>query len=264
MLLGGSPSPRSSATARSPRRTWSSRAAPASSSRSGWRWPSPALVITTATLALSVPVGIALIRSRDGNVTIGAQFWQTVVAAFVVLAAYGVIGVAIGALVRNQIVAVVGVLVWMLAVEQIVVTSLPVGRTVVALGSHQRTLPDRPRDGPRREAAVVARGRTAAVLLRSRSNSPRLTPHTQAGRPMTGRSSFRSARSRGRKRHDPARPRRQRDPCRRTWATMACSIVSRSAASGRWTRPSSGTRVAFGKPDVKSWPPRNRISRSER
>ena len=50
-------------------------------------------------------------------------------AAFVVMIAYGVIGVAVGALVRNQIVAVVGVLVWMLAVEQIVISSFPaVGR----------------------------------------------------------------------------------------------------------------------------------------
>ena len=77
------------------------------------------------TLADSVPVGIALIGSRDGDVSIGAQFWQTVVAAYVVMATYAVIGVAIGVLVRNQIVAAVAVLVWMLAVEQIVVTSYP-------------------------------------------------------------------------------------------------------------------------------------------
>ncbi len=96
------------------------------------KWLSQALssvVITAATLALSVTVGIALIRSRDGDVTAGAQFWQMVAAGFAVMAAYGVIGVAVGALVRNQITAVVGVLVWMLAVEQIVIPSFPaVGR----------------------------------------------------------------------------------------------------------------------------------------
>ena len=59
----------------------------------------------------SVPVGIALIRSRDGNVTVAAPLWQVVGAVFVVMAAYSVIGVAVGALVRNQIAAVVGVLV---------------------------------------------------------------------------------------------------------------------------------------------------------
>ncbi len=96
------------------------------------KWLSQALssvVITAATLALSVTVGIALIRSRDGDVTAGAQFWQMVAAGFAVMAAYGVIGVAVGALVRNQITAVVGVLVWMLAVEQIVIPAYPaVGR----------------------------------------------------------------------------------------------------------------------------------------
>ena len=96
------------------------------------KWLSVALasvVITAATLALSVTLGVALIRSRDGDVTAAAQFWQTVAAVFVVAAAYGVIGVAVGALVRNQIAAAVGVLIWMLAVERIVISALPaVGR----------------------------------------------------------------------------------------------------------------------------------------
>lgn len=96
------------------------------------KWLSLALfsvVITAATLALSVTLAIALVRSRDGDVTTGAQFWQLVAAGFVVMAAYGVIGVAIGALVRNQIAAAVGVLVWMLAVEQIVIPAHPaIGR----------------------------------------------------------------------------------------------------------------------------------------
>ena len=73
----------------------------------------------------SVPVGIALIRSRDGNVTAAAPLWQVVGAVFVVMAAYSVIGVAVGALVRNQIAAVVGVLVWMLAAEQLLITTVP-------------------------------------------------------------------------------------------------------------------------------------------
>jgi ABC-2 type transport system permease protein len=86
-------------------------------------------VITTVTLAVSVTLSVALIRSQDGDVTVAAQFWQTVAAGFVVMAAYGAIGVAVGALVPNQITAVVGVLVWMLAVEQVVIPALPaVGR----------------------------------------------------------------------------------------------------------------------------------------
>ncbi len=87
------------------------------------------LIITTATLALSILVAIALIRSRNGAATIGAQFWQMLAASFVIMAVYAVIGVALGVLVRNEIVAAVAVLVWMLAVEQIVISAYPtVGR----------------------------------------------------------------------------------------------------------------------------------------
>ncbi len=87
------------------------------------------VVISAATLAFAVTSGIALIRSRDGDVTAAAQFWQMAAAGFVVMAAFGVIGVAVGAVVRNQIAAAVGVLVWMLAVEQLVIEAFPaVGR----------------------------------------------------------------------------------------------------------------------------------------
>jgi ABC-2 type transport system permease protein len=96
------------------------------------KWLSMALasvVVTSMTLALSVPFAIALVRSQGGEVVVGTQFWQTVPATFAVLTAYGVIGVAVGALVRHQIAGVVGLLVWMLAVEQIVIPVLPaVGR----------------------------------------------------------------------------------------------------------------------------------------
>jgi ABC-type transport system involved in multi-copper enzyme maturation permease subunit len=82
-------------------------------------------LVVVATLVLVVPFGILLIDSRDGNATVGAQFWQVVGAGFLVLAATAAIGVAVGALVRHQIVAVVGVLVWMTVVEQVVIQSLP-------------------------------------------------------------------------------------------------------------------------------------------
>jgi hypothetical protein len=96
------------------------------------KWLALALVsavVTIATLALAVPLAIALIHYRDGDVTVGAQFWQTVAAGFAVMALYAVIGVALGALIRNQIVAVSALLVWMLAVEWVVVPSYPsIGR----------------------------------------------------------------------------------------------------------------------------------------
>ncbi len=96
------------------------------------KWVTLALVgvvVTTLTLIVSVPVSAALIGFRGGEVSLGATFWKMTAAGFVVMAVFGVIGVAIGALVRNQITAVVGVLVWMLAVEQLVINSFPmVGR----------------------------------------------------------------------------------------------------------------------------------------
>jgi hypothetical protein len=92
------------------------------------KWVALALVsavITTATLVVSVPLSAALISSRDGTVHLGAQFWQMVVAVYAVMAVLAVIGAAIGALVRNQITAVVAVLVWMLVVEQLLIQSYP-------------------------------------------------------------------------------------------------------------------------------------------
>jgi len=82
-------------------------------------------VVVVATMVLVVPLAAILIGSRDGNATLGAQFWQVVGAGILVLAATAATGVAVGALVRHQIVAVVGVLVWMTVVEQVVIQALP-------------------------------------------------------------------------------------------------------------------------------------------
>ena len=87
------------------------------------------LAVAVASLAFSVVVTIGLIRSRGGDVTVGTLLWQVLGAGLLVLALYGVMGVAVGALVRNQVVAVVAVLVWMLVVEYLLVPALPsVGR----------------------------------------------------------------------------------------------------------------------------------------
>lgn len=82
-------------------------------------------VITVVTLAVTVPLSIALIRAQEGELGVTAQFWQTIASGFVVMAAYAVIGVAIGALVTNQIAAIVGVLVYMTAIEQMVIPLYP-------------------------------------------------------------------------------------------------------------------------------------------
>jgi hypothetical protein len=86
-------------------------------------------LITVVTLTVTVPLSIALIRTQEGEPGVTAQFWQTIASGFVVMAAYAVIGVAVGALVTNQIAAIVGVLVYMTAIEQMVIPLYPdVGR----------------------------------------------------------------------------------------------------------------------------------------
>ena len=74
-----------------------------------------------------------MIRSRHGNVTLATQFWQVVAVGFLVMALFGLMGVAVGTLIRNQVTAVVVVLVWMLAVEQVLISAYPVvGRWMLA------------------------------------------------------------------------------------------------------------------------------------
>jgi len=81
-----------------------------------WAVALASVPVAIATLVASVGVTGAVLHSRQGNVSTGAQLWQMAAATFLIMAAFGVIGVAIGALVRNQIAAVV--LIWMLVVEQ--------------------------------------------------------------------------------------------------------------------------------------------------
>jgi hypothetical protein len=95
------------------------------------------VIVTLATLAVAVPFTIALIASRNGDVTVSTRFWQMVVAAFAIMAAYTFIGVALGVLIRNQIIVVVATLVWMLAVEWTVIPSFPsVGRWMPGATTH--------------------------------------------------------------------------------------------------------------------------------
>lgn len=104
------------------------------------------LTIAIVSLTFALVVTIGLIRSRDGDLTAGTLLWQVLGAGLLVLASYGVIGVAVGALVRNQVAAVVGVLVWLLAVEYLLVPALPLlGRwtllgTTAAVLQIERTL----------------------------------------------------------------------------------------------------------------------------
>jgi ABC-2 type transport system permease protein len=141
------------------------------------------VVITVVTFTVSVPLGIALIRSQEGELVVGTQFWQTVSAAFAVMAAYGVFGVALGALVRHQIAGVVAVLVWMLAVEQIIIPVLPaVGRWMPwgATSSLLQLEPSYGFDGELLSATVgglVLVGYTAAAVALAMRLTPQRDVH---------------------------------------------------------------------------------------
>ncbi|HSV37490.1 MAG TPA: ABC transporter permease subunit [Nocardioidaceae bacterium] len=146
------------------------------------KWIALALVgavICIATLALSVSFSIALIRSRGGDVTLAGHFWGVVAVGFVVLAAYGVIGVAIGALVRNQVAAVVGVIVFMTAIEFTVVPTFPeVGRwfPLGATSAMFQSGPSLGLDGELLSAPVaglVLLGYTAAAVVLALRITPR-------------------------------------------------------------------------------------------
>jgi ABC-2 type transport system permease protein len=146
------------------------------------KWVSLALisgVATVGTLLIAVAVSVAIIHGRHGTITVGAQFWQMAVAAYILMSAYGVVGVALGALIRNQVAAVVAVLVWMLAVEYIVLPSWPAVGRWLPLGVATSLLqigPSLDLDGkllPVAVAAVVLLAYTAVALLLAARVTPR-------------------------------------------------------------------------------------------
>lgn len=87
------------------------------------------LVFAAAIITLDVVLSVALIGTRGGALVWSSQLFEVLAASVLVMTLYGPIGVAVGAIVRSQIVAVVGALVWLLVVEGLLVTLLPgIGR----------------------------------------------------------------------------------------------------------------------------------------
>ena len=83
------------------------------------------VVIAAATVVVALIASVAFIHRQHGNVTFGAELWQVAAAVFVVMALYGVIGLAVGSLLKDQIVAVVVALIWLTAVEHLLIEALP-------------------------------------------------------------------------------------------------------------------------------------------
>lgn len=93
-----------------------------------------AVTITGALFAVvavlyAVALAVLLLRLRGLEVGLQGPLLETLLGAVLVTVLYGPIGIAVGALVRNQVAAVVGALAYVFVVEQLLVALLPdVGR----------------------------------------------------------------------------------------------------------------------------------------
>ena len=86
-------------------------------------------VFAALSVLLALALSYALIAVRGGEAVFDRGVVEVLAAVFLVLVLYGPIGVGVGALVRNQIAAVVTTLAWVFVIEQLLVALLPeVGR----------------------------------------------------------------------------------------------------------------------------------------
>jgi ABC-2 type transport system permease protein len=86
-------------------------------------------VFAAASALLALVLSYALIGLRGGEAVLDRSVLEVLGAVFLVLLLYGPIGIGVGALVRNQIAAVVLALAWVFVAEQLLVALLPeVGR----------------------------------------------------------------------------------------------------------------------------------------
>lgn len=92
-----------------------------------------ALVFWVAIAAVSVIASAAFISGRGGTLTWSTGLIEVIGGIAATLVLYGVLGVAVGAVVQNQIAAIVGSLIWLLVVEQLLMALFPaVGRWTFA------------------------------------------------------------------------------------------------------------------------------------
>jgi hypothetical protein len=87
------------------------------------------LVFAIVSAVLAVGLSAAVLALRGDEAAWGSTVLEVLVGVVLVMVLYGPIGIAVGALVRNQIAAVVGALAWVFIAEQLLVALLPeVGR----------------------------------------------------------------------------------------------------------------------------------------
>ena len=83
------------------------------------------VLFAAVSAVLALGIGAVLIPLRDGTLTWDVTVLQVLLGGALVMVLYGPIGMAVGALVRNQIAAVVGTLAWIFIAEQLLVALLP-------------------------------------------------------------------------------------------------------------------------------------------
>lgn len=82
-------------------------------------------VFAVLSVLLALVLSYALIAVRGGDAVLDGTVVEVLAGCLLVLVLYGPIGIGVGALVRNQIAAVVVTLAWMFVVEQLLVALLP-------------------------------------------------------------------------------------------------------------------------------------------
>ncbi len=87
------------------------------------------LLFAVVSVLWAATLTTALLRLRGIDVQLQGPLVETVLGSLLAVSLYGPIGIAVGALVRNQVAAVTGALAWTFVVEQLLVALLPdVGR----------------------------------------------------------------------------------------------------------------------------------------
>jgi hypothetical protein len=83
------------------------------------------LLFAVASFLLAVVLASLLLNLKDHAAIETSVIWQIFGGALLAFAFYGIVGVALGALIRNQIAAILLALVWVLLIEALVVAFLP-------------------------------------------------------------------------------------------------------------------------------------------
>ncbi len=83
------------------------------------------LALGALCLAIGLPLAVICMHAHGEIVRWNGKVWQVVAGAALVVMLFGQLGVAVGALVRNQIAAIAGSLTWLLVVEALVTAMSP-------------------------------------------------------------------------------------------------------------------------------------------